>query len=209
MNDLEKDVLIIIGENVDSPDVFTSSNITPIRDSVNDAIEEIAMVSGLYRERYSIPLYQDQAFYRVKFTRGIFGFVVSAWLRGNKRPLDQTDIIKLTAENPRFLRQAGPPREYLQIGMDVIGVVPKPGSSSDILELDCAVIPERYSSDDDRLKLRETFKKAIVSYAASEYYASRGDAKEASMHYKDYLDHVPFFKDYKESAEYTPRVGNK
>ena len=46
MNDLEKLTLQTIGESVDAPDVFTDANITPIRDSLNDAIEEIALVTG-------------------------------------------------------------------------------------------------------------------------------------------------------------------
>ena len=48
MNELETHVLELIGEDVDSPDVFTDDDagMAPIRDSINDAIEEISMVSG-------------------------------------------------------------------------------------------------------------------------------------------------------------------
>jgi len=190
MNEIEKDVLHIIGENVSSPDVFTDSNIGQIRDSINDAIEEISMLTGSYKERYSIPLYQEQAFYRLKFSRGVFGFVTSAWLRGTKRYLEQTDLIKLQMVDPRFLRSSGRPYEYLQIGEGIIGVVPKPGSSSDVLELECVVIPARYAADDERIMLRDNFKRAVTSYAASEYYASRGDAKEAKLHFSDYIAHI-------------------
>jgi len=209
MNELEKDVLHIIGENVSSPDVFTDSNIGQIRDSINDAIEEISMITGSYKERYSIPLYQEQAFYRLRFSRGSFGFVVSAWLRGTKRYLEQTDLIKLQIINPRFLHNSGRPLEYLQVGIGTIGVVPKPGSSSDVLELECVVIPERYAADDERIKLRDNFKRAVISYAASEYYASRGDAKEAKMHFIDYVGHIPYLKNYRESQEKFERFSTK
>lgn len=197
MNELEKDVLTMIGENIDSPDVF--SDITPIRDSLNDAIEEISMLTGIQKEVYSIPLFQEQAFYRLKFSRGNAGFVVSAWLRNNKIQLDQTDLIKLSFENPRWLRSSGPPREYLQVGMDIIGVVPPPAGTGDILDLEFAVIPERYTDDNARIKLRDSFKKSVVHLGISEYYASRGDAKEAFVHLAKYVESLPI--EYQEAAE--------
>lgn len=197
MNELEKDVLVYIGEDITSPDVF--SDITPIRNSINDAIEEISMLTGSYKEVYHLPLFKDQAFYRLKFSKGFFGYITNAWLRDRKITLPQTDIIKLTAVDPYWLQTNGDPGEYLQVGYNIVGVTPAPSASTDVLELTCVMIPERYASDDDRIKLRESFKKATVHYAVSEYYASRGDAKEATAHFKRYVDVLPI--SYPEAAE--------
>ena len=58
MNTLERHVLELIGEDPDSPDVFTDTEdgMKPIRDSLNDAIEEISMVSGSNKRVYTLPL---------------------------------------------------------------------------------------------------------------------------------------------------------
>jgi hypothetical protein len=64
MNNLEKQVLQFIGEDTDSPDVFvdTDEGIAPIRDSINDAIEEISMIAGSYKRTYSLPLVANKSF---------------------------------------------------------------------------------------------------------------------------------------------------
>ena len=113
MNSLERKVLQNVGENPDNPDVFldTDAGMEPIRDSINDAIQEIAMITGGISREYNIPLVAGQAFYRLKFTEGYFGWVRDAWLTSVKRKLDQTDFIKLNKENPRWLLDNGPPTE--------------------------------------------------------------------------------------------------
>jgi hypothetical protein len=64
MNALETHVLELIGESTDSPDVFTDDDegLEPIRESLNDAIEEIVLVTGSYTEKYQILLVEDQSF---------------------------------------------------------------------------------------------------------------------------------------------------
>ena len=54
-NVLEREVMRLIGESADSPDAFT--NITSIRDSINDAIEEITVVTGSVKRDYTLPLH--------------------------------------------------------------------------------------------------------------------------------------------------------
>ena len=58
MNALEKEVLKIIGESTSSPDVFvdTDAGLDPIRDSINDAIQELCMVTGAYQLKYYLHL---------------------------------------------------------------------------------------------------------------------------------------------------------
>ena len=185
MNDLEKEVLRYIGENVDSPDVF--SDITQIRDSINDAIEEIAITTGCYTEKYTIPLYEGQGIYLIEFSRGTFGFPIDVFTRNDNRRLEQTDLIKLNMTNPGWLHNNSRPWQYYLIGMDYIGVYPAPSGTGSILDIECVVIPDRYENDNDRIKLREGFKKSVIHYAVGEYYATRGDASSATDHLIDYL----------------------
>ena len=79
MNSLESHALRLIGENTSSPDVFsdTAAGMAPIRDSINDALQELCMLTGSYRRPYLLPLYADRQFYRMSFERDYFGWVVN------------------------------------------------------------------------------------------------------------------------------------
>ena len=205
MNSLEKEVLQHIGENTVSPDVF--SDITPIRDSINDAIEEIAMVTGLYVEKYTIPMYQGQGIYLVSFSRGKFAFPIDVFLRNENRQLDQTDIVKLNMSDPRWLRDCGTPYEYFMIGMDYLGVHPCPSGTGSILDVNCAVVPDRYAGDNERIKLRDDFKKSVIHYAVGEYYASRGDAATATEHLQIYFKSLGLDLGYQKTVETNRYLG--
>lgn len=188
MNSVERLVLQMIGENVDSPDVFTdtSTGMAQIRDSINDAIEEIAIITGGYKETYQLALRANRTFNRLEFNGGDIAWITDVWSINNKWRLEQTDIIKLTNYNPRWLFDAGNPRSYFPIGLDWIGLWPKPGSDADILEITAVIVPDRYSRDTDRIKVRSDLEYAAADYAIGEYYASRGDAASAIRHHTDY-----------------------
>ena len=189
MNLLETKVLELIGEDPDSPDVFldTDAGLEPVRDSLNDAIQEITLLTGSQRRQYFIPLRQGAAFYRLQLDNGFLGWVTDAWLVGQQYRLEQTDLIRLNNFDPRWAVTSASPRSYLQIGHEIIGVYPKPASDSDILELNLVEIPKPYAQSVDRLRLRRDFQYAAVNFAVSEYWASRGDAKSAAEFFDLYL----------------------
>ena len=188
MTEIEQHVLEMIGENTATPDVFTddSTGMAPIRDSINDAIEEITMLTGSVTGTYHMLLRAGQTFYRMDFKRDRFAWVTDAWLVSIKRRLEQTDLIRLTNFNPRWMVNSGNPQAYGQIGPDIFYVWPKPAGEL-VVELKCVVIPKRYEEDYDRVKLREIFQWAAVHFAVGEYYASRGDAQQATYHHNEYL----------------------
>jgi hypothetical protein len=202
MNSLETEVLELIGESTTSPDVFTddATGMAQIRDSLNDAIEEISMLSGSVSRTYPMLLRSGQAFYRMDFKAGRFAWVTDAWLISPKRRLEQTDLIKVTAHNPRWLKNSGNPNAYGQIGPDVFFVWPCP-SAELICELNCVVIPERYVEDYDRVRLRSMFHHAAVRFAVGEYYASRGDAQQAVYHHNKYIEGMQAMGLYPKSYE--------
>ena len=145
MNTIETHVLEMIGEDTTSPDVFTdtSAGMLPIRDSINDAIEEICMVTGCYAESYYISLRQNRNFYKFDFKENSIAWIKDVWIVTQKRRLEQTDIPRLNSFNPRWLDNTGTPEAYFPIGIDAIGVWPAPASDTDILELSVIAIPQR------------------------------------------------------------------
>lgn len=211
MNSLETHVLELIGENVDSPDVFTDTDegLEPIRESLNDAIEEITHLIGSYKRTYQIFLQEGQSFYRIKLGSGDLGWITDVWDVNQKRRLKQTDLIPITVDNPRWLTHSGSPYNYMQIGTDVICVTPAPSGGTDILELSIVVIPKRMETSTDRIFLRETFRFAAVYYAVGEFYASRGDAKEADSWMKKYLEELGMDKLHPKYNERMLHFGNK
>lgn len=207
MNSIERKVLELIGEDPDSPDVFvdTADGMAPIRDSINDAIQEITIVTGGYKTIYPLPLRAGQAFYRFAPSDGYFGWVTDCWDVTRKVRLEQTDLIRLTRYDPRWMVGSGYPEAYLQLGTDVIGFYKKPSASSNIIEITMVEIPKAYTSDTDRVKLRDTFTFACVHYAVGEYWASRGDAVEAKKYLGLYLDAVGLREKFSSSLDYVPR----
>lgn len=201
MNEIETHILEMIGENIESPDVFTESNIGQIRESVNDAIEEISMAMGTEKRIYKIAQRANANIYTLDIKEGDIAWITDVWLTGRSKRLEFYDFNKLIAENPRWLFNSNNPEGYFVIGYKYFGVYPKISSSTDLLEINAVIIPDRYSSDEDRVKLREEFKWAAVHYAVGEYYASRGDAKRATDNHKIYLSKIGMDELYQETAE--------
>lgn len=203
MNTLETEVLNMIGENTSSPDVFvdTAAGMAQIRDSLNDAIEEISMLTGNHKRTTIIPMEANMTFYQLSLNRDQLAWITDVWLVSIKRRISQKDFIWLSNFNPRWLQNTGTPERYCLIGKDIICIHPTPSASTDLLQITMVVVPDRYTLDTDRIKLRDSFKWAAVNFAVSEYWASRGDAKSAVRHHKAYIDLLGIQEMYPETAE--------
>lgn len=210
MNSIENEVLNLIGEDTTSPDVFTEANITPIRDSVNAGLQEICMVTGSYTRQYLLPLFEGQLLYRLDMLMDHYGYVVEAWDRNRKVPLIQTDVLALTQADPWWLKtdHTGPPTHYMHVGHRYLGVYRRPSANGDVLEVTCVCIPKAYTADTDPIKVREAFRRAVVDYAVSEYYASRGDANRATEYLNLYLEAVGLTSLHPQQAERQFQYGN-
>lgn len=207
MNVLEERILQLIGEDTDSPDIYpdTDEGLRPIRESLNDAVEEITMVTGSYKRKYYVPLQANQIFYRLNLDPVSLGWITEAWLVSQRRRLEQKDLIYLESMDPRWMVSTGSQIYYFPVGDDIVGFWRMP-SSSDVVELHCVVIPERYESSSDRIKLRTAYQWAAVHYVVSEWWASRGDAKEALKHHTRYLELLDLKDIYPYSREKTYRA---
>ena len=201
MNESETRILEAIGEDISSPDVFDDDGITEIRDMVNDAVQEICLVTGSKRRQYIVPMQSGKNFYRIRSSTDLFGWPVSVWLINQKRPLEHKSLKWIIGNNPGFLKVTATPLRYCLIGHDVILLDPTPPSDSDSIMIDAVSIPARYTEDTDPIKIRQSFKHAIVQYAISEFWASRGDAKTAGNALQRYADHLGITGIYPETYE--------
>lgn len=190
MNSLEQQVLRLIGEDITAPDVFvdTATGMAQIRDSITDAAQEFAMLHGGYRQRIYIPLRANTTFYRITLQDSYFAWVSDAWNVNRRRQLRQTDIVQLRSWDLRWMTYTGHPDRYIQYGLETVGFIPKPSADSEVVVMNVTTIPLRYNHEDMRVRIRQEFQDAVVSYAVAEYFASRGDARSANAYMGRYLE---------------------
>lgn len=204
-------MLRLIGENISSPDVFTddSTGIAQIRDSLNDAIQELCMVSGSYRRTYHLALLADRIFYRLAPQNDYLGYIVGCFDRQKKRRLIRTDLQTLTKYDPWWLKRTGPALQYMQLGTNHVAVYMAPSAKGIILDLDCVMIPKPYTDEKDPVKVRTQFQNAAVYYAVSEFFASRGDAKRATEYHGRYIETAGLTSMHPLTAERQWRFGGQ
>jgi hypothetical protein len=209
INAIEKEVLKLIGENVSSPDVFvdTEAGMEPIRDSINDAIAELCMVSGAYKQTYFLPLVAGQFIYPLTWSADDFGYVLQAMDRSRHMRLDQTDPLALGMTDFKWAESTGDPSHYYHIGYNHVGIYRTPTTSGAVIELECVCIPKRYTTGAELVKVRGNHQRACVFFAVSEFYASRGDAKRAVEWHTQYLEVADLMRLKPKATEQFKRMG--
>jgi hypothetical protein len=190
MNAIETAVLRAIGEDITYPDVFedNATDLALIRGSINDAIQEICMVTGSYTKTYFLGLLEDRMFYRLAPQTDYVGYITECWDEEAKYKLTRTTVTSLNHFDRFFLKTTGPQEHYFPIGSNHIGIYRKPSAKGKVLRLNCVCIPKPYTADTDPVKLREAFQRATTYFAVGEYYASRGDAARATEYHTRYLE---------------------
>jgi hypothetical protein len=188
LNSIEEKVLRAIGENLDSPDVFTDDSIgmAQIRTSISDALQELCMLLGCYTRDYHLPLLAQRQWYRLEPEADYIAYIIEAYSLPRRRKLEQTDVQTMSV-NPWFLRENGFPVKYMFTGHNVLGVWPTPPNEGEMLMLKCVCMPKPYENDYDVIYVRDYLQRATAFYAQSEYYASRGDGKRAQQEHAQYL----------------------
>ena len=203
MNKLEKQVVLMVGDDPDNPDVFkdTEQGLKPIRRSINDAVQEIILLNGGFSRSFHIPLTEGKTFYSINFNDGFLGWIENVWLVNIKRRLSQTDLHSLRNWDYRWFSSTGTPESYFPIGVNVIGIYPKPSATSDIPEVSAMVNPAPYTNDKQKVRLRKSFEWSVINYAVSEYWSSRGDVATARKHFEIYLNTLGLRTGFKTSKQ--------
>jgi hypothetical protein len=211
MNALESHTLRLIGENLGSPDVFpdTDTGLTQIRDSLNDAIEELNMATGAYSRRFRLATSEEQPFYRLSPKEDSILYIKLAWDNESKTPIVQTDFGALVKYDPFWLQSLGSPRAYCFVGYKYFLLYPAPTNKGRIIDLECACIPRRYTYDLNLVKLREQYHRAAVYYGVSEYFASRGDAARATENFTKYLETAKLMSLNPQTVDRTYQFGKR
>lgn len=188
MNSVERQTLLLIGEDPDAPDVF--SDITPIRDSCNAAIQELCLATGAFVRTYHVPLLAGRQVYRILPGQDHWGWPTEVMDLSRRRKLQHVGWKNLSNEHPNWMIDSGDPLLYATIGLKHLAIWPVPSASGLVLEIRAVMVPRRYEADNDPIRCKKAWLRAVTHYAVSEYYASRGDAQRAAEAHKTYLDLV-------------------
>ena len=198
MNKIERQVLLMIGEDPDNPDVFTDDEvgIEQIRKSILDGISEVLMQTGGQVEQFRLPLQANQTFYKIELQNSDVCWFKSVWNCQNEKAMSQTSLIALNAFDPLWMRHTGEPTQYFPLSTSTIGICPKPSATGNVIECQIAVIPKEIRNDHSPLKIKKLYERSVVNYAISEYYASRGAAREAAEHLQLFAESLGMQRTY-------------
>lgn len=189
MNELERRVMHLIGENAASPDVFDADGIAEIRDALNDAIEEVCMLTGCIRRKWVVPLSAGSVFYMITSTRDRFLYPSNVALLPDNTQLLQVGLQELAVDDPKWMSHRGKPEKYALIGENKFAIFPA-SAGGGTLEVYGVAMPSRYSGDNDAVKLRDNWKWCVINRAVSEFWATRGDAQSAAMFFQKYANGI-------------------
>ena len=200
-NDLENRVMDLIGENTDAPDVFDDTGIEEIRSHLNDAIEEVAMITGCHKRIWHVPLTADSYFYSLDQSRDKIAWIETVYLLNPPRRLKQESLLGLEQMDARWMIATGTPSLYVPFSYDKFVLWPAVSASSYSIEVTGIAIPDRYTLDTDRVRLRKSFEWACVNRAVSEFWATRGDAQSAARYFQTYAQEIGYPQMYPEQYE--------
>lgn len=184
-------VMDIVGEDSSAPTYWTSSNDIEIEDYINDAIEEVCVLTGMYKQDLVLPLHASRDYYRLDPGKGgEFLYVDSIRVEPEGYSLGMSDTTKLTREDYNWMTRTGTPRTFFFVNPDMIRVVPMAGTAGQSLEILASTIPPTYTLDDEVVDLDESLISVVIAYAASMILLSMRSFPKSSYWLKVYMEGV-------------------
>ena len=108
---IKKSVMDIIGEDSITPTYWTSSNDIELENYINDAFEEVCILTRHYKEDLYIPLMANKKHYRISGGKvGQFLFLSSVRVLSNNDNLYMTDPFQLSETRLKVDDVSGTPR---------------------------------------------------------------------------------------------------
>lgn len=191
LSEVKKMVMDIVGEDSSSPTYWTSSNDIEIEDYINDAVEEVCVLTGMYVQDIHLPLHAGRDYYRLDAGKGgEFLYVNYMRVLPEGYSVGMSDTTKLTREDYNWMTRTGTPRTFFFVNPDIIRVVPMAGVGGQSLEIVASTIPPSYTLDDEVIDLDESLISVVVAYAASMIFLSMRSFPKSSYWLKVYMEGV-------------------
>jgi len=157
-------VLDAVGEDSVNPSYWTSDHITELDEWIQDAIEEVCVLTGLYVEELRQPLFANRRYYHLDPGKG--GELL--WLKHLRiEPegwyLKQSDPTALSRDDVNWMTRTGTPRVWYPVGVNLVRLVPYPASAGQLIEASVVCIPPMATTSDMLLDIPDHLTAAIVS----------------------------------------------
>lgn len=193
---LKKLIMDTIGEDSESPTYWDSTNDVELEDLINDAVEEMLVLSGNYIEEIHVPLYTDRRHYNLDAGKGgELLYIKGARVLPEGYTLSMVDPISLSREDYRWITRTGTPRSFYIVGNDTIRPVPYPSAEGQSLELIASIIPPNYSEDDEVVDIEDSFITGVTAYCSYMLFASMRNLEAAGRWFKEYQKAIATFVD--------------
>lgn len=179
-NNIENEILRVSGENIDTPDVFIegSAELLMLRTFINDAIQELCMLSGVYRKNYILTTKTNRMFYRIVPQYDYISFINFILDRSRQLKLVKTELESIAKIDSFFLQRNGNASHYVMFGNEFLMLYPKP-TSSYALTINFTAIPKSYTESTDPIKIRKDYERAVIYDSLSKYYAYNRELDKA------------------------------
>lgn len=189
INTIEQVILEMIQEDLATADNWDGTD--EVRDWIADGIDELCSLGRFYRRRLYVPLRADASVYQFSPTRDVVIQVKGMWLQNQDRRLDQTDFVKLTREDPRWLLTRGSPWQYIILDFTKFLVYPCYSSAQDVVEVDAVLLPEPYTTARDLIEVHDGYEDGLVHYCRSMLYLRiPGRLQDAVGEYQRFLEYA-------------------
>ncbi len=150
LGELKKLVMNIVGEDSASPTYWTDSNDSELRGYINDAVEEVCILTGQYVEDLNIPVFANRQHYILDFSKGSqLLWINHARIEPESWRLGQVDPEKLSREDYNWMTRTGTPINFCSIGLDTIRLIPFPTVDGKVIEMNVTAIPPTLTKNDN------------------------------------------------------------
>jgi len=189
INTIEQIILEMIQEDLTTADNWDGTS--EVRDWIADGIDELSILGRFYRRRLYVPLRGDTIIYLFSPTKEVVVQVKGIWLQNKDRRLEQTDFVKLTRNDPKWLATRGSPWQYFILDFTKFGVYPCYSEDEDVVEIDAIMVAEPYTTHRDLLEVHAGYEDSLIHYCKSMLYLRiPGRLPDAVGEYQKFLEYA-------------------
>lgn len=181
-------VMDLVGEDSASPTYWTATNAGQLDNWINDAVEEMCALGGLYTEEIRLPLGSGRKHYWLDPGKGS----QLLWVKHMRVEPDgyyvtATDTEKLTRGDYNWITRTGSPRQWYSFGLNGVRFVPYPAGEGLLIEATLVCCPPELSRTDDEVRVEQGAIAGIAAYTAAYVMIQQRRLDKAAIWYRDYL----------------------
>lgn len=181
-------VMDLVGEDSADPTYWNAANVGQLDHWINDAVEELCALGGLYTEEVRLPLGSGRKHYWLDPGKGS----QLLWIKHMRIEPDGyyvtgTDTEKLGREDYNWITRTGSPRQWYPFGLNGVRFVPYPTADGLLIEATLVCTPPVLERSDDETRVEVGVVASVVAYAAAYVMVQTRRLDKAAAWFGEYL----------------------